>query len=53
VKSNVAQFTVNDIVFAGPGWQEYSLSDGKGVRKVDPAQGPISYALGVLGSRIV
>ena len=38
-----------DIVVAGTGWQEYSLSDGEGVQKVDPALGPISYALGVLG----
>ena len=31
------------------GWQEYALSDGKEVRKLDPALGPLSYALGVLG----
>ena len=34
---------------AGTGWQEYSLSDGEGVQEVDPALGPISYALSVLG----
>ncbi|MEO6909216.1 MAG: zinc-binding dehydrogenase, partial [Abditibacteriaceae bacterium] len=28
---------------------EYSISDGKDVRKIDPSSGPISYALGVLG----
>jgi NADPH-dependent curcumin reductase CurA len=49
IKSNVPLFTVNDIVLAGTGWQEYSISDGNGVQKIDPALGPISYALGVLG----
>lgn len=34
---------------AGTGWQEYATSDGKGVRKLAPALGPISYGLGVLG----
>jgi NADPH-dependent curcumin reductase len=49
VKSNLPQSKQGDIVLAGTGWQEYSLSDGKGVQKVDPARGPISCALGVLG----
>src|SRR5271165_2621595 len=49
VKSNLPPYKAGDIVIAGTGWQEYSLSDGKGVQKVDPALGPISYALGVLG----
>ncbi|MGZ8798339.1 MAG: NADP-dependent oxidoreductase, partial [Thermoanaerobaculia bacterium] len=31
------------------GWQSYAVSDGKGLRKLDPAQAPPSYALGVLG----
>lgn len=34
----------------GPlGWQEYAVSDGKGLRKLDPSLAPISTALGVLG----
>src|SRR5947209_11773707 len=49
MKSNVPQYKAGDIVLAGTGWQEYSRSDGKGVQKIDPALGPISYALGVLG----
>jgi len=49
VKSNLPDHKAGDIVVARTGWQEYSLSDGQGVRKVDPALGPISYALGVLG----
>jgi NADPH-dependent curcumin reductase CurA len=49
VKSNLAQYAVGDIVVAYTGWQEFCLSQGQGVRKVDPSLGPISYALGVLG----
>jgi NADPH-dependent curcumin reductase CurA len=49
VESNLPQYRAGDIVLAGTGWQEYALSDGKGAQKIDPALGPISYALGVLG----
>ena len=49
VASNIPEYGPGDLVVAGTGWQEYALSDGDGVRKVDPALGPISYALGVLG----
>src|SRR5207253_4129657 len=38
-----------DVVLAGPGWQEYALADGTGVRSIDPAVRPVSAALGVLG----
>ena len=31
------------------GWQEYAVTDGTGVRKVDGSQAPLSYYLGVLG----
>jgi hypothetical protein len=31
------------------GWQEYAVSSGEGVRKVDPSLAPLSTALGVLG----
>jgi len=48
-RSNAPQYRVGDIVLAATGWQEYALSDGQGVQKIDPALGPISYALGVLG----
>src|SRR5215471_13762429 len=49
VKSNAPQYKPGDIVVAGTGWQEFVLSDGNGVQKLDPALRPISYALGVLG----
>lgn len=49
IESNLPNYQPADIVLAGTGWQEYSLSDGAGVRKVDRLLGPISCALGVLG----
>jgi NADPH-dependent curcumin reductase CurA len=49
VKSGIPRFKQSDIVLAGTGWQEFSLSDGNGAQKIDPSLGPISYALGVLG----
>ena len=42
-------FATGEIVAARTGWQDYGLSDGAGLRKVDPGQAPISTALGVLG----
>src|SRR5262245_60603961 len=49
VESNLPSYKPGDVVFAPTGWQEYALSDGKEVRKLDPSLGPASYALGVLG----
>jgi NADPH-dependent curcumin reductase CurA len=31
------------------GWQQYALSSGQGVRRLDPEKAPVSAALGVLG----
>jgi len=42
-------FAVGDIVQAYAGWQDFALSDGNGLRKLDPAQAPVSTALGILG----
>ena len=47
--SRHGEYAEGDLVLAGAGWQEYGLSDGRGVRKLDPAAAPISTALGVLG----
>ena len=49
VESNLPNYQPGDVVFASTGWQEYALSDGKEARKLDPALGPLTYALGVLG----
>jgi len=47
--SNLPKYQPGDFVFAPTGWQEYALSTGEGVRKIDPDLRPLSYALGVLG----
>jgi NADPH-dependent curcumin reductase len=47
--SNNPGFTKGDIVLARAGWQTHSLSDGKGLTKIDPKLGPVSTAVGVLG----
>lgn len=49
VRSSHPRFEPGDVVEGRFGWQEYAVSSGKGVRKVDPALAPISTALGVLG----
>ena len=47
--SNLTGFRKGDIVVGRTGWQTFALSDGKGLRKVDPTLAPIQTALGVLG----
>jgi NADPH-dependent curcumin reductase CurA len=47
--SNHPDFREGDIVEGRMGWQDYAVSDGRGLRKVDPSLAPISTALGVLG----
>lgn len=49
VDSNVDGYEPGDFALTANGWQEYALSDGRGARKLDPGQAPISTALGVLG----
>lgn len=49
VRSSNPMFKEGDIVEGMFGWQDYAVSDGQGVRKIDPAIASISTALGVLG----
>ncbi len=49
MQSNLAGYAVGDLVAAYTGWQEYSVSDGAGLRKIDPTVAPLSTSLGVLG----
>ena len=49
VESKMQGYEPGDFVATWNGWQEYALSDGSGVRKLDPSDAPISTALGVLG----
>jgi hypothetical protein len=50
VDSKNPNFAVGDIVDPYMGWQEYVVSNGRGVRKLDPSVAPVSTALGVLGA---
>ena len=49
VESRLDGYSSGDIVLGANGWQDYAVSDGTGVRRLDPADAPISTALGVLG----
>ena len=49
VESKNPGFAVGDIVDIYMGWQEYAVSDGRGLRKLDPSIAPVSTAVGVLG----
>ena len=49
IASNNPRFAKGDIVLAHSGWQSHAVSDGKRLRKIDPALGPVSTAVGVLG----
>jgi NADPH-dependent curcumin reductase len=49
VESHHADFAAGEIVVVRNGWQEYALSTGSGVRKIDPTHAPLSATLGVLG----
>jgi len=49
IQSHHPKFPEGAIVVGILGWQEFAVSDGQGVRIVDPASAPVSTALGVLG----
>lgn len=43
------KYQVGDLVLAYTGWQDYALSDGEGLQKLDTNMDHPSYALGLLG----
>jgi NADPH-dependent curcumin reductase len=49
VASNNERFKPGDIVLSRSGWQTHEVSEGKGLRKLDPKLAPVSTAVGVLG----
>jgi hypothetical protein len=49
LQSNHPDYAKGDIIEGMLGWQEYAVSDGRGLRKIDPQVAPISTALGTLG----
>lgn len=49
IESRHTDFRAGEFVTVRNGWQEYALSSGQGVRRLDPEIAPVSTALGVLG----
>jgi NADPH:quinone reductase len=49
VQSKNPKFQVGEIFEGYGGWQEYAVSNGDKLRKLDPNLAPVSTALGVLG----
>jgi NADPH-dependent curcumin reductase CurA len=49
VDSRHPDFKAGDLVLAYSGWASHVLSDGTGVRRIDPSTAPIETRLGVLG----
>lgn len=49
IESNHPDFSVSDFVEGRIGWQKFGVSDGQGMRKIDPDAAPLSLSLGALG----
>jgi len=49
VNSRNSEYAVGDLVVAYSGWQDYAVSDGQGLMKLDSRITHPSFALGVLG----
>jgi NADPH-dependent curcumin reductase CurA len=49
VASNHPDFPVGETVVGFGGWQDFAVSDGRGLRRLDPAAAPVTTALGILG----
>ncbi len=43
------EWAVGDCALSYSGWQTHAISDGTGLRRLDPSRAPISTAVGVLG----
>jgi NADPH-dependent curcumin reductase CurA len=49
VESRHPDWKPGDVAEIYMGWQEYAISDGSNLRRIDPSVAPVSTALGVLG----
>jgi NADPH-dependent curcumin reductase CurA len=48
-ESRHPEYAPGDMVLSYSGWQTHAISDGSGLRRLDPSVVPVSTALGVLG----
>ena len=48
-ESRHPDWAAGDLVLSYTGWQTHGLSDGSGLRRLDPSLAPLTTALGVLG----
>ncbi len=48
-ESRHADWSEGDVVLSYSGWQSHEISDGRGLRRLDPSAVPVSTAVGVLG----
>ena len=49
IESNHPDYKKGEVVLTSNGWQEYGVSDGDGVRKLNGHEGKLSTALGIMG----
>ncbi len=49
VESRHPEYRSGEFVVVRNGWQQFALSSGQGVRRLDPDRAPVSTSLGVLG----
>ncbi len=48
-ESRHPEWTTGDMVLSYSGWQTHAISDGQGLRRLDPSVVPVSTAVGVMG----
>ena len=49
IDSKNSDVQIGETIMCSNGWQEYGISDGEGIRKIDSASAPLSTNLGILG----
>ncbi|TPM94469.1 NADP-dependent oxidoreductase [Mesorhizobium sp. B2-1-3A] len=49
VETRHSDWQVGDVVVHDAGWQDYTITDGTGMRRLDARSAPVSTALGILG----
>ena len=49
IESQHPDYRVGETVVGFGGWQDFAVSDGRGLRRLDPEAAPVTTALGILG----